>query len=299
MSKVVRANFKKTWTIVALLFVFLPILAKADTTIGTDITTAGTVFIGTSSPSNLSSTVYINGNQPIETHSNYANGIYMYTHADAAFRAPYLNFYKSRGSQSSPTALTYTGYELDSMGGINFGGYDGTDYGTGAAIYSNNTYDWTPTNHEGHISIYFTRNGFTTQNQMVQFGGKDANGNAGNNAIFYWPLNFSSNSTNGVQLQGLANGGRLEMVRGDGTDGVTFTVKGIQGVGTSTPVANFQVTNVTANATTTIEWGKANQNKGSCLKLYRTDGSAVYAYVAAGTTAFTLSTSACATVTSF
>jgi hypothetical protein len=71
------------------------------------------------------------------------------------------------------------------------------------------------------------------------------------------------------------------------------------GIGTSTPVANLQATTLTANATTTIELGKADQNKGSCMKLYRTDGSAIYAYVAAGATAFTLSTTACATVTGF
>jgi hypothetical protein len=35
------------------------------------------------------------------------------------------------------------------------------------------------------------------------------------------------------------------------------------------------------------------------LKLYRTDGSAIYAYVAAGATTFTLTTAACANVSNF
>jgi hypothetical protein len=70
------------------------------------------------------------------------------------------------------------------------------------------------------------------------------------------------------------------------------------GLGTTTPVANFQIANG-SNATTTMELGSAGQNKGSCLKLYRTDGTAIYAYVAAGATAFTLTTTACATVTNF
>ena len=78
----------------------------------------------------------------------------------------------------------------------------------------------------------------------------------------------------------------------------TFTATGSLGVGSSTPVANFQVANGT-NATTTMEVGSSGQNKGSCLKLYRTDGSAIYAYVAAGATTFTLTTTACANVSNF
>jgi hypothetical protein len=73
---------------------------------------------------------------------------------------------------------------------------------------------------------------------------------------------------------------------------------GSVGIGTTTPVANFQVANG-SNATTTMELGSAGQNKGSCLKLYRTDGSAIYAYVAAGATTFTLTTTACANVSNF
>ena len=70
------------------------------------------------------------------------------------------------------------------------------------------------------------------------------------------------------------------------------------GAGSSTPVANFQVANG-SNATTTMEIGSSGQNKDSCLKLYRTDGSAIYAYVAAGATTFTLTTTACANVSNF
>lgn len=80
---------------------------------------------------------------------------------------------------------------------------------------------------------------------------------------------------------------------------MTITSAGTIGIGTTTAVADFQTTNANSNATSTLELGKANQNKGSCMKLYRTDGSAIYAYVAAGTTAFTLSTTACATVSGF
>lgn len=73
---------------------------------------------------------------------------------------------------------------------------------------------------------------------------------------------------------------------------------GSLGIGTTTPIANFQVANGT-NATTTVEFGSSGQNKGTCIKLYRSDGSAIYASVAAGATTFTLSTTACASVTGF
>jgi riboflavin synthase alpha subunit len=76
-------------------------------------------------------------------------------------------------------------------------------------------------------------------------------------------------------------------------------VAGKVGIGSSTPAASLQVTNTAANATTTVEIGKSGQNKGSCLKLYRSDGSAIYASVSASATTFTLSTTACATVTGF
>jgi hypothetical protein len=69
-------------------------------------------------------------------------------------------------------------------------------------------------------------------------------------------------------------------------------------VGGNSNSANLQVKN-TVNATTTVEMGSSGQNKGSCLKMYRTDGSAIYAYVAAGATTFTLSTTACASVSNF
>jgi hypothetical protein len=70
------------------------------------------------------------------------------------------------------------------------------------------------------------------------------------------------------------------------------------GIGTSTPVANFQATNITANATTTIEFGRAGQNKGTCIKLYNEVGTAYYLKVnSAGS--LILSTTACASVTGF
>jgi hypothetical protein len=84
-----------------------------------------------------------------------------------------------------------------------------------------------------------------------------------------------------------------------GVSGNSYINAGNFAVGTSTPVANFTAQATSTNATTTIEEGKSGQNKGSCLKKYRTDGSAIYEFIAAGATSYTLTTTPCATVTGF
>jgi hypothetical protein len=65
------------------------------------------------------------------------------------------------------------------------------------------------------------------------------------------------------------------------------------GINTTAPLAPLQVVATTTNATTTVIIGKAGQNKGSCLQLYDAAGTAVYAYVAAGASTFTLSATSC------
>lgn len=58
-------------------------------------------------------------------------------------------------------------------------------------------------------------------------------------------------------------------------------------IGSTTSLANLQVTNSSVNATTSIQFGKANQNKGTCATYYDTAGTPVYSYIPAGTTAWT------------
>jgi hypothetical protein len=84
-------------------------------------------------------------------------------------------------------------------------------------------------------------------------------------------------------------------------NGGGLEVLGQGAFGTSTPVADLTATTLAANSTTTVQLGKTGQTKGTCFKLYRTDGSAIYAYVIAGATTFTLSTTAniCSAVTGF
>lgn len=70
-----------------------------------------------------------------------------------------------------------------------------------------------------------------------------------------------------------------------------ITNTGNIGIGTTTPTTMFQVATSTANATTTIEIGKASQNKGSCLKLYNSVGSVYYCRIDGGT--LTCNTTSC------
>lgn len=133
-----------------------------------------------------------NGYLALEMHNNFAVAQSMYVHADAGFRSPYVNFYKSRGTESAPTPPTYTGYELDSLGGINFWGWDGVKYAAGAAIYCNNTANWNTADHSGAISIYGTNPGAILPSQIIQFGGYGPNGEGapGTSIICFRPIVF-------------------------------------------------------------------------------------------------------------
>lgn len=61
--------------------------------------------------------------------------------------------------------------------------------------------------------------------------------------------------------------------------GVSLVTSGKAGFGTTTPKADLHVNNATANATTTIQFGRGGMGKPTCEKLYRLDGTAVYRYI--------------------
>jgi hypothetical protein len=218
--------------------------------------------------------------EALEIHNNYAEGIDVYTHASSAsWRAPELNLWRSGGSQSAPTAVV-SGYQL---GYFEFGGYDGSEYGSSAIIQANADGNWSPTSYPTSLDLEVTPSGSTNQIDAIHIT------NSANVGI--------NDSAPGTRLSVLGNA-QIGFSSGQTSPSNGLVVKGNTGVGTSTPVANFQVANG-SNATTTMEIGSVGQNKGSCLKLYRTDGSAIYAYVAAGATTFTLTTIACANVSNF
>jgi hypothetical protein len=287
-------------------------VARASTTISTDISTGGmlsvtgtstlmgNVGVDTTTPASpldvegAGSLVSIGGTgidpsvltivntsavNPLEIHSANARGIDVYTHSNTGFRAPAINLYRSLGTESSPLAVQ----SGDVLGYLTIGGgYNGSAYVGSAQIQVAANENWTGSANGSTVTFYTTSAGnnalsrsMTINNQNV--GINDSSPAARLSVVGNAQIGFSSGQT------APANG---------------LVVSGITGIGTSTPIANFQVANG-SNATTTMEIGSSGQNKGSCLKLYRTDGSAIYAYVAAGATTFTLSTTACASVSNF
>lgn len=162
-----------------------------------------------------------------ENHSAFAQGSDLYTHNDAGFRAPYINFYKSRGTQLAPTPVTFTGYELDSIGGINFGGWDGSAYFSGsAAIYTQSDEDWTPTSHGGHLSIYGTFSGGGNTKQIMQFGGKDSTGTGSpdGNIISFRPISFGGNTSSYPAVYSSASPPVLQVRTADNGGDAALTV---------------------------------------------------------------------------
>jgi hypothetical protein len=178
-----------------------------------------------------------------ENHSAFAQGADFYTHADAGFRAPYINFHKSRGTQEAPTAVTFTGYELDSIGGINFGGWDGATYFNGsAAIYSQSDEDWTPTSHGGHLSIYGTGSSGGHTQQIIQFGGKDPNGlvSPDGSIISYRPLAFFGNNPNYPALYPSASPPVVHVRTADDGGDAALTVGSLVVTTPHTPATPFE-----------------------------------------------------------
>ena len=178
-----------------------------------------------------------------ENHSAFAQGADYYTHADEGFRSPYINFNKSKGTQAAPTPITYTGvYEADSIGGINFGGWDGSSYGVGAAIYTNNDEDWTPTAHGAHLSIYGTFSGVLTQDQIMQFGGKDATGTGSpqGNIISMRPISFRGNTPSSPAIYYTINPPSIKMRTADDSADVPLTVGSLAVTTPHTPVTSFE-----------------------------------------------------------
>jgi hypothetical protein len=171
----------------------------------------------------------------LEVHNNYAVGIDLFTHADAEFRAPYINLYKSRGTQLAPTPALFTGYEADSIGGINFAGWDGSTYFTGASILSQTDENWTPTNHGAHLSIYGLAVGGHAP-QLVQFGGLDATGHgASSNIIFYRAITFSTNQWNAAGIFFTGNPQFLQIRKADNSGDASLTALNVTASGFVAP----------------------------------------------------------------
>jgi hypothetical protein len=72
---------------------------------------------------------------------------------------------------------------------------------------------------------------------------------------------------------------------------VVQQTSGNVGIGTTTPTVPLQVTTSSANATTTVEFGKVNQTRGTCLKMYNSVGTLTYCKIDGAT--FACSATSC------
>lgn len=104
---------------------------------------------------------------------------------------------------------------------------------------------------------------------------------------------LSLSAARNITLNGSGTSTPIIFQSGSNTKAV-MDYSGKWGIGTTTSLtSSLTVATTTANATSTITLGKPGQNKGSCLELFDSAGTAVYAYVPAGGSAFTLSAISC------
>jgi hypothetical protein len=194
---------------------------------GRDSSTSHFLTINTATSTlNLTPALTIRADMPIEVHSNYANGAVFYTHANAGFRAPYINFNRSRGTENAPTRVQNDGYELSSLGGITWNGYDGVQYPpeAGPSILTQIDQTWVPGKHGSHLSIYYNPVDATDAIQGLQIGGVDPVGlndstirGLYSNIISYMPITFGGNR--------IANPGIFPTLRSLPTDTASISIK--------------------------------------------------------------------------
>jgi hypothetical protein len=155
----------------------------------------------------------------VENHSSFSNSLNLYTHSDTDYFAPYIQLSKSRGTQASPTPVRYAGYEIGSIGGLNFRGWDGSEYFTGASILTQVDEDWTATNHGAHLSIYGIEAGSVVHGpQIIQFGGVGPSGEPNTNIIVYRGISFKgANSSDPAINNVVGPGPTLAVQRADGS----------------------------------------------------------------------------------
>lgn len=271
----------------------------------------GNVGIGTTTPAarlDIQSGSSLNvlnlttsGTYAQETITSYRNSVT--THG-------LIEFYAARGTSASPLAVT-TGDVLMSLRGEGYNGIGFTN--DSVQIEGSADENYTSTNVGGRLAIRTMQDG-TNANSLFRFvidgkgngciGTSCSDGSSAMQASTTLEVYDASGNTPGITHLMVREGGSqgtneaFGVYANNGTSPRLVVQNGSVGISTTSPVANFQVANG-SNATTTVEFGSQGQNKGTCIKLYRSDGSAIYASVAAGATTFTLSTTACATVTGF
>lgn len=105
---------------------------------------------------------------PLEIHSTFAAGPGVYTHSDSGFRAPSLDFFRSKNTQASPNPVTIT----NDLSFINFSGYDGAAYTLTAQINVKAVDNYSGATALGSEFLFKTiGTGVTTLRERLRIGG--------------------------------------------------------------------------------------------------------------------------------
>lgn len=263
-----------------LLYILIDMPVFAATTISTSISTDGNISIGTSSPW-----------ARFSINPNGITGPSLVVGSSTA-----TSLIVSNGGQVGIGTLV-PDQILDISGALalNVGLNDWIASKSYPAIYrtttgSNTTY---PFNNAGNLIIQPR----TSLTRDIVF----ANGNASSNfvrAVINTNGNFGIATTSPVarlSVAGAGNSTQYAVLVSDVASTTLFSIResGSVGVGIAAPTSQFQVATSSTNATTSVEFGKSGQNKGSCIVLYDASGTAVYGYVIPGGNTITVSTNSC------
>jgi hypothetical protein len=100
----------------------------------------------------------------IEIHNEFSTSLQLFVHTNTNFRAPEIAYYKSRGTQTAPTAIL----NQDNLAYPNqIFAYDGSSYGAGCTLEPRATENWSSTDHGCAWDFFVVTNGSTNQFRAV------------------------------------------------------------------------------------------------------------------------------------
>ena len=159
-----------------------------------------------------------------ENHTQYTYGISLFSHGSTAGRAPLLEFFRSRPTEGTPTAVT----SADALGYIAWNGYDGTSYSgpgpRGAYIQCTARENWTASAHGSDYTFFLCRPGTTLGIQSLRIGNDGyirvlQQASVGHFDI--WDGGIVSWSLNSTPDTGFSRLGSASLAVGNGTAGDT------------------------------------------------------------------------------
>lgn len=130
----------------------------------------------------------------LEIHNQYAVGIALFVHSDNQFKAPTTTYFRSRGTQISPTAVQ----TADILAYPNqIYAYDGASYQPCVTIEPRATENWNSTSHGAAWDFFVVSNGSTNQFRAMQI---DSSGFVGINFSGVVPARLTVGGTGAFQV---------------------------------------------------------------------------------------------------